>query len=106
MAVVTTERGHMIHSLKTVLNNPALGQRITRTHPQYNAVTTILMRYPELRVPANPDMLRVPDEHVWLHGRELLVQVWKIDPSTGGIKLNDAHDQALTEPGFIQIPID
>lgn len=78
------------------LDNPLIGERITRDHPQYDAVTKVLMRQPDLRVPAQPGTLRVPD------GR---VQVWQIAPD-GDVRFNEAGDKALTEPEFKRIPLD
>lgn len=87
------------------LDNPLIGERITRDHPQYDAVTAVLMRQPDLRVPAQPGTLRVPDGRVWRNGRELLVQVWQIGPD-GHVRFNEAGDKALTEPEFKRIPLD
>jgi hypothetical protein len=79
-------------------------QQITRDHPQYDAVTEILRRYPHLRVPAQPNMLRVPDEQVWIDGRVLLVTVWKLG-ADGDVIWSDGAG-LVEEPDQLIIPID
>lgn len=80
-----------------------MAEQITRDHPCYRDVVEILLGYPELRLPAHPAMLRVPDEQVWLDGRVLRVEVWQIGPD-GDLVLEG--DEAAVEPNLVTVPID
>ncbi|MGP3708509.1 hypothetical protein [Gordonia paraffinivorans] len=83
--------------------SPRMAEQITRDHPSYRDVVEILLGYPELRLPARPARLRVPDERVWLEGRSLLVEVWQIGPD-GDLVLDG--DEAVVEPDLVTVPID
>lgn len=79
-------------------------EQITRRHPQYDAVTAILRRYPDLHLPAQPNLLRVPDEQVWRDGRVLRVTVWKL--GTDGDAIWSKDGWLVEEPDPVLIPID
>ena len=82
-------------------------QQITRDHPDYDAVTTILRNQPDLLV-STPTFIRVPDERAWIvhpeHGRPYLeVEVWALD-ADGYPRILDGD--ALIEPDRRKVWID
>lgn len=81
--------------------------QITRDHPDYDAVTTILRNQPDLLM-SEPSFIRVPDERAWIvhpdHGRPYLeVEVWALD-ADGRLRILD--DDAVIEAERRKVWID